>query len=379
MKKLMLIAVLSVSMAGYGQWVTKSSCKKQAKEISNQAIEYMANLEYLTAFGLVKAALIVDENCGSAQLVHAAIASGSEDWGSRATRLKKINRSKLSGEEQFWYDYLSAPGAKRDSIQQLAVKKYPKSPLLNYLGTSINDFSTYEKFASMFPQQAASSYNMLSYGYMMGAMGDVDKDKAMDYLKRVQQMHDGPNAYDSEAEHLASLGMYEEALDSQLKAVDFGTFASPYMVNARVYWSHKNATDITERLIEMQEAAQTAILESNAEELSKYLHEDITMTTGDSNLNDHYVFSVENMSNEAPMSWNTFEMSGFEVYYSPNMETAILTFKADGSFTMNGAEEAVAYATRASAVWVATDEGWKMMHSSWAPRKGMNGIPDLSN
>ena len=90
MKKLMLIAVLSVSMAGYGQWVTKSSCKKHAKEISNQAIEYMANLEYLTAFGLVKAALIVDENCGSAQLVHAAIASGSDDWGSRAARLKKL-------------------------------------------------------------------------------------------------------------------------------------------------------------------------------------------------------------------------------------------------------------------------------------------------
>jgi len=35
----------------------------------------------------------------------------------------------------------------------------------------------------------------------------------------------------------------------------------------------------------------------------------------------------------------------------------------------------VAYSTRGSSVWVNTDQGWKIMHSSWAPNQDGIGIP----
>ena len=68
MKKLLFILVLSTSIVS-AQWVQKTSCNKKAAQISNQAIESMANLEYLTALGMAKAALIIDSDCGCAQLV----------------------------------------------------------------------------------------------------------------------------------------------------------------------------------------------------------------------------------------------------------------------------------------------------------------------
>ena len=33
-------------------------------------------------------------------------------------------------------------------------------------------------------------------------------------------------------------------------------------------------------------------------------------------------------------------------------------------------------ATRASATWSNTDDGWKILHTSYAPRKGKNGLPE---
>ena len=72
MKKLLFILVLGTSIAS-AQWVQKTSCNKKAAQISNQAIESMANLEYLTALGMAKAALIIDSDCGCAQLTIAAI------------------------------------------------------------------------------------------------------------------------------------------------------------------------------------------------------------------------------------------------------------------------------------------------------------------
>ena len=39
-------------------------------------------------------------------------------------------------------------------------------------------------------------------------------------------------------------------------------------------------------------------------------------------------------------------------------------------------EDKVDYSTRASSVWISTENGWKIMHSSWAPFGGGNGIPN---
>ena len=95
MKKLLFILILSTSITS-AQWVQKTSCNKKAAQISNEAIESMANLEYLTALGMAKAALIIDSDCGCAQLTIAAISGSNPDWGSQKTKLKAIDIAKLS-------------------------------------------------------------------------------------------------------------------------------------------------------------------------------------------------------------------------------------------------------------------------------------------
>ena len=58
------------------------------------------------------------------------------------------------------------------------------------------------------------------------------------------------------------------------------------------------------------------------------------------------------------------------------MTMAVLTFYATGSYTFNDTNENVKYSTRASSVWIVTDDGsWKSVHSNWAPRKDGIGIP----
>jgi len=99
MKKIFLLLVLTSSISN-AQWVQKTSCKKDSEKIVNEAIESMANLEYLTARGMAKSALLLDPNCGCAQLVLAAISSPNPNWGSQKSKLEAIDVSKLSAEEK---------------------------------------------------------------------------------------------------------------------------------------------------------------------------------------------------------------------------------------------------------------------------------------
>jgi len=52
------------------------------------------------------------------------------------------------------------------------------------------------------------------------------------------------------------------------------------------------------------------------------------------------------------------------------MNTAIVKFYANGAYTFNDSQEKIDYSTRASAVWISTDSGWKMVHANWAPFGG---------
>jgi tetratricopeptide (TPR) repeat protein len=377
MKKIIFLTMLSICLSANSQWINKTSCKKSSRGIVDLAIDHLANLEYLIAYGSANAALEVDPKCGSAKLVLAAISSSNTNWGSRSGKLKEINRSKLSSEEMAWYDYLNATNEAKDSIWAVGLKKNPSSPLVNYLGTTPSDFSSFESFASKFPDQAASSYNMIAYGHMNGALGDPNMDQAIAFVQRAQAEHKGPNAYDSEAEILAMDDRYSEALDMQLKAIDFGTFASPYMQNAQKYWAKTQMESISEQLIKNQMEMQDAILTQDAESYSAYVHDDITVTTGDSNLNPFYEFTSENVLEETPISWSSFTLSEMDLNFSPDMKTAVITFEADGAYITEENPQEVVYATRGSSVWVSTDQGWKIMHSSWAPRNGMMGLPDI--
>ena len=378
-KSLLLIPFLLIAAVVNGQWIQNSTCEKKANIVANQAIEYMANLEYLSALGAANSALLLDENCGCAKLTLAAISSQNPKWGSRIQKLDEIDTSKLTAEEKAWYNYLRiVDNLKRPEFQITIQNKFPKSPLINYLGTSVNDFNSYKLFTEKFPTYSSSAYNMISYGYMMGAFGEINMEEAKKYIEMSKNMHFGPNSFDSMGEHYASVGDYEKALESQLTAIDFATFASPYYTNAQLYSAKMSKDKISQTIMDNQKVMQSAILNGDYESYKEFEHPEIVVTTGDSNLNPFYVFTKDNLDEDAPMTWNAFNLSNFEVYFSPDMKSSVITFDADGSFTMIDSKIKIDYSTRGSATWVSTTEGWKILHSSYAPRKGKNGLPDVN-
>jgi hypothetical protein len=379
MKNILIIPALLIVAVVNAQWIQNSSCDKKANIVANQAIEYMANLEYLPALGAANSALLLDENCGCAKLTLAAISSQNPKWGSRIQKLDEIDASKLTSEEKAWYDYLRiVDNLKRSEFQITIQNKFPKSPLINYLGTSVNDFNSYKLFAEKFPIYSSSAYNMISYGYMMGAFGEINMEEAKKYIEMSKNMHYGPNSFDSMGEHYASVGDYEKALESQLRAIDFATFASPYLTNAQLYSAKMSKDKISQTIMDNQKVMQSAILNGDYESYKEFEHPEIVVTTGDSNLNPFYVFTKDNLNEDAPMTWNAFDLSNFEVYFSPDMKSSVITFDADGSFTMIESKIKFDYSTRGSATWVSTTEGWKILHSSYAPRKGKNRLPDAN-
>ena len=378
MRNITTLIALSFTMFINAQWIGEASCNKKATIIANQAVEYAFNLEYMAAFGSANSALLLDENCGCAQLTLAFISSANSNWGSRAKKLKEINPNKLTAEEKAWFDYMSASSEDQKSLEKSMVEKFPKSPLINFLPTSIQDFNSYKIFAEKFPEYSSSAYNMISYGYMNGAFGEKDTAQAMKYVKMSQNSHDGPNSYDSMAEHYASLNDYENALKTQLKAIDFGTFSSPYRAKALLYYAKNNVADMSKNITEKQQEMQQAILAGDYESYKKFEHPEIQVSTGDSNLNPFYVYTKKDVIKEAPLTWEFFELSDMKTYFSPDMKTAVITFVADGKYTIIKTNEIVSYATRASSTWVNTDDGWKILHTSYAPRKGKNGLPEMN-
>ena len=110
MKKILLTSLMSfafVVSANAQQWIEKTSCNKNASKIVNKAITSLSNLEHLTAIGMAKAALLVDQNCECAKLIIAAAASDNENWGSRSEKLQNINVKSLTNIERTWQMLLS--------------------------------------------------------------------------------------------------------------------------------------------------------------------------------------------------------------------------------------------------------------------------------
>ena len=379
MKKNLTFVALCFTMLLNAQWINDTSCSKKASLIANNAIEYAMNLEYMAAFGAANSALLIDEDCGCAKLVLAAVSSTDENWGSRSKKLEAIKTTKLSPEEKGWYQYLAASSEDRQAVSTRLASKFPKGALMNYLATSTQDFNTFKAFAEKFPAYASSAYNMMSYGYMRGDYGKEDATTAMKYVKMSQDMHDGPNSHDSMAEHYASNGDYENALKAALKAVDYATFSSPYMKTAQLYYAKKNKKSISDKVIALQESMQKAIMSGDYEAYKKFEHPEIKVPTGDSNLNPFYIYTEKDVVIDTEITWEFFKLSNMETYFSPDMNTAIITFVADGKYTFIDNAKTVSYATRGSSVWNNTDDGWKVLHTSYAPRKGRVGIPERTN
>ena len=357
------------------QWVD-DSCNKKASQVVNEAVEHLANLEQLMAIGMAKAALLLDEDCGCANLLMAATSARN---GSRKSKLDAINVNSLSAEEKVWHKMLTATltgdGETYRSSLSDGLKETPKSPLLNWFNSG-GDYNNYQKFAEDFPDHASAAYNMVAYGYANGDIGGkVDYDAAFKAADKSQKLHNGPNSFDSKAEIAAMSGDYKMALENQFKAYDFATFASPYQPKLVTFNRNVNKEEIVKNLQEAQVAMQNAILERDKEEYEKYVTDEMQLTAGDSNLGKFYEFTDESLNRQNDITWNSFDLRDIDVKFSPDMTMAVLTFYADGSYTYSGSEDSVAYNTRASSVWIATPDGWKSVHANWAPFGGGSGIP----
>ena len=133
--------------------------------------------------------------------------------------------------------------------------------------------------------------------------------------------------------------------------------------------------DISNALKEKAVKLQDAILTQNLEEFNKHVDQSIPFTSGESNLKKFIVMNSERFNTEAKAKWGSFELYDINVALSPDSRTAVLTFYAKGDYTVDDSD-AIDYSTRASSVWVSTENGWKIMHSNWAPLEGGTGIPE---
>ncbi|MDG2194580.1 MAG: nuclear transport factor 2 family protein [Polaribacter sp.] len=382
-KSILLLAVFIGMSTAFAQgtasgakWIKKTSCNKKAALVANQAMESMMNLEYLIAYGQAQAALLLDPDCGCAQLTIAKVSSGNKEWGSRKSKLSAIDRNALSQEEKGWYDVLTASNEDYENEVNKAKSKFPKSPLFNYLFKPF-DFKAHKKFTEDFPNNAASAYNMVSYGYARGEYGAASYEKAMEAANTSAALHNGPNVYDSKAEHAFEQGNYKEALQYQRKAVDFAIFASPYWEGAKKYYYLVNKEKIAERLIKDQKEMQDAMTNGDAKKFAKYIDANIPLVVGSSNLEPFDVLDAT-FKLTAAVTWKSFELYDSKVHFSPDMNTAVITYYAKGAYVVKGTDTEVAYNTRASSVWVDTDNGWKNIHQNWAPQKNAQGIPPVS-
>ena len=119
---------------------------------------------------------------------------------------------------------------------------------------------------------------------------------------------------------------------------------------------------------------QNAILDQDLEEFNKHVDQNMPFTTGDSNLSKFYVMNSDRFDMEQKAKWGEFDLYDINVSLSSDSKTAVLTFYAKGDYTVDDSES-IDYSTRASSVWVSTSNGWKIMHSNWAPLDGGTGIP----
>jgi ketosteroid isomerase-like protein len=352
------------------QWIENNSCNKKASEIVNEAITSLSNLEHLMAIGMAKAALVVDKDCECAKLVIAAAASNNADWGSRDDKLKEINLKKLSEVEKAWYSLLSTPNDKFNESTSKALDNHPNSPLINWINAR-QDMDLNKAFAEKYPSLASGAYNTIAYAFARD--GDFDSAyKALDYSLR---LHEGPNALDSRAEIAVMEGDYQKAFNNQLKAFDYAPFASPYQPKLVTYSRNLNKEKLIKNLKEAQTNVQDAIENQDLEEWKKYISEDMMVTSGDSSLSEFYLQTEEQFLEKRNFTWDSFDLRDIEVDFSPDMNTAVLRFYANGAYTFNETNEKVEYSTRASAVWISTGSGWKMVHANWAPFGG-SGIPE---
>ena len=123
---------------------------------------------------------------------------------------------------------------------------------------------------------------------------------------------------------------------------------------------------------------QSAYILRDWDTASKWVSADLGTTIYNSNGSPLTVQSQDEVNAVRGWDFGTFEMSNHQVFMSSDMNTAVVTFNADGLINFDNGEQNVPYATRASQTWVNENGEWKVMHSHWSPRTNSQGIPQAN-
>ena len=123
---------------------------------------------------------------------------------------------------------------------------------------------------------------------------------------------------------------------------------------------------------------QSAYVTRDWDTASKWVSAELGTTIYNSNGSALTVQSQEEVNTVRGWDFGTFDMSNHQVFMSSDMNTAVITFDADGLINFEDGEQNVPYATRASQTWVNENGEWKVMHSHWSPRTNSQGIPQAN-
>ena len=123
---------------------------------------------------------------------------------------------------------------------------------------------------------------------------------------------------------------------------------------------------------------QSAYISRDWDTASEWVSTELGTTIYNSNGSALTVQSQEEVNTVRGWDFGTFDMSNHQVFMSSDMNTAVITFDADGLINFEDGEQNVPYATRASQTWVNENGEWKVMHSHWSPRTNSQGIPQAN-
>ena len=136
-----------------------------------------------------------------------------------------------------------------------------------------------------------------------------------------------------------------------------------------------DADAVVADIVKISNDFQSAYISQDWETASQWISEELGTTIFNSNGSALAVQTEEQVNTDRGWDFGTFEMSNHQVFLSSDMNSAVITFDADGSINFNEGDQNVPYATRASQTWVNENGEWKVMHSHWSPRTNSQGIP----
>ena len=139
-----------------------------------------------------------------------------------------------------------------------------------------------------------------------------------------------------------------------------------------------DADQVRAEITAMSNDFQSAYITRDWDTASKWISAELGTTIYNSNGSALTVQSQDEVNAVRGWDFGAFEMSNHQVFMSSDMNTAVVTFDADGLINFDDGDQNVPYATRASQTWVNENGEWKVMHSHWSPRTNSQGIPQAN-